>query len=548
MSSQVASVSIKADDQFKITSGARLIADDLVVTTRHGLWSEKDVIVNFCDYSSGDSNPYDYNGVVLSFEESEIEALKLGIIGIKNPDLCLIRLDKKPEEFPRFSSNYSQFYSGDSVPESLIHLGFKEGRFCVSETATRTVSATEFVQKKLSFLSHQVSWSDYKTYGLVVSELFLENGNRTIRVNSKSQMHEFEISSERAMKCFKNGDLRPVDLKVERQPGKGADYTIVGHKTGDMSSGGSYWAKVGENYVYYGMHIGKMPHSVIAGDLEHHFENHVLVHLHNEYKTPFIFEMLQLETKPLHLVEIKLEDKYIGFLIKQNDKELGYIKDIQLKVGDRDVCYCLQLMDKDGNDCDTKVVKFIDKKRIEVLTNKETKKDVFTENTKLPIKAFTITPKLESAQADKRCIQGENKSALKSKKSGKYLSAQAKLEEKQADKGYIQGVNKSALNYAEKLANSLKNHENYNAIQKFEKAINPENKKKYLITDFSGLSCKKLHDDFDFKGHTQKEENGDLIVKIYATDNIRRIVYDYDKKTKSLTFNMEKSKVAKKKH
>jgi hypothetical protein len=250
------------------------------------------------------------------------------------------------------------------------------------------------------------------------------------------------------------------------------------------------------------------------------------------------------------LVDIKFDDKdkkYIGYQIKKNDKELGYIKVIGLKDDDYGLRNYLQLMGKDGNDCDTKVVKFIDKKRIEVLTDKETKKDVFTENTKLPIKAFTITPKLESAQADKRCIQGENKSALKSKKSGKYLSAQAKPEEKQADKGYIQGVNKSALNYAKKLDKSLKNldHENYNAIQKFENAMNPENKKKYLITYFSGLSCQMLHDDFDFKGHTQKEENGDLIVKIYATDDIRRIVYDYDKKTKSLTFNKEKSKDAK---
>jgi hypothetical protein len=213
------------------------------------------------------------------------------------------------------------------------------------------------------------------------------------------------------------------------------------------------------------------------------------------------------------LVDIKLDDKdkkYIGYQIKKNDKELGYIKDIGLKDDDYGLRNCLQLMDKDGNDCDTKVVKFITKNQIVVLTDKETKRDIFTENTNPPIKAFTINPskRVQDKKEDKRCIQGVSLSALEYSKTL-----------------YKDSEQKNAMEPKE-------------IIEQFEKEMST---KKYSIHTFSQSPNQRLHANFSFKGHGQVEEKTkENFVKIYANKK-DRIVYDYNEGTGKLTFNQKKS-------
>lgn len=328
-----------------------LVDSDKVVTNAHCVHGNNQS-VRFTDYSISPPTIHTYEATPI--RDGGASAKRLGIEAANGKDVLLLQIqNKKAGQFPVDIAKVTA--APDIPPQTLTHLGFFRGKLRVSVASWRTSLVTEMIQKNMSLLGCHLSWTDFNTHGTVIEEsIDAADHSRRLKVRSAGQTHTFEVSSEGAVKVFLTRQSK-MDLKLEQAILVGVDHAIVGHKTGAASSGGGYWYKQDGRWYLYGIHCGKVPQTLIASDVAHHFENHALLFLDTPLTIPFILEMLVLEGKEFPFKDLKSPSE--SFLNRKiNCKtnggiDLGYVSSIRLRSDERGLGLVIKTHDKDRVPC-----------------------------------------------------------------------------------------------------------------------------------------------------------------------------------------------------
>jgi len=313
------------------TGSGILIAPNIVLASKHAMTDLRQR-VEFTDFSGPADVVCAYEGQVHA-PDSPL-AKSLGLHFTHDTDLVLIELEKKPGDFP---SEFTPVQvPKDGQPHTLIHFGFKLGQgLKISVADTRTVALGQMIKKDRSLSNEVVTWSDRATVGVVRQQesRLSEAGDRqvVVEVESKGGTHQFLATETSCDKHFKNGKISSATLRIERAMLMGHDHVIVGHNSGEGSSGGVYFTPEGDLFA---VQRGRLLQELFADAKDAHFENHLAIFPWQPPKINFFEPYLRLEGKGAQSIvpHLRFDMTSVGKSIYAGTTNLGKVGGIYSSV------------------------------------------------------------------------------------------------------------------------------------------------------------------------------------------------------------------------